>query len=607
MVDSVATLYESTETEFITNGLGSLTDAISCIVTEERNGAFELEMIYPVDGLHANDLIGYYDQNGNYVSTLRRIIYCKTCVNGNKQPFRIYSVSKPINGQVTINAEHISYDLSGIPVSPFTATTAEGALGCLKRYSAIEHNFTFWSDRGGNTEMKVTVPKSCRSLLGGEDGSVLDLYGGEYEFDKFEVKLHNNRGSDRGVTISYGKNLTDLNQEENCANVYTGVYPYWYRDGDDAESSGLVEVDGKIVNVEGTFNFRRILTLDLTSEFDDKPSKSDLKARCETYIKDNNIGVPKVNLNVSFVQLSQSEEYQQYSLLENVYLCDTVSVYFPELGVTNNKIKCIKTVFDVLKDRYESIELGEAKSNLADTVAGQGQTINTEVDGIKSYVDLAVMAATNAITLGIGGYVVMHRSVGADTKSGFPDEILICTETPDIRVSQGMWRWNKGGLAFSDKGYEGPFNAVSITSDGKIHASDITAGSVISSEIKNGNGTFEVTPDGVLTASDGTIAGWEIYPTYLKGGSTTLNKNGTITIGQMSLTDRKISTGGSTLELVAGKGGDMWLDCEDLYIADWTSGTQSWDEGVSESYRIDCHDGETRRLTFVNGICTRFD
>lgn len=474
MVDSVITLFESTETNFTSNGLGSLTDAISCIVTEERNGVFELEMTYPVDGLHANDLIGYYDEDGKYVSSLRRIIYCKTSVLNSKQPFRIYAVSKPINGQVTINAEHISYDLSGIPVTPFTVQNPAEAFLYLKNNSAISHNFTFWTSRNGNSTMSFAVPKSLRSLLGGEDGSVLDHYGGEYEFDKFEVKLHQHRGEDRGVTIRYGKNLTDLKQEENCANVYTGVYPYWYREGDEEESSGLVEVAGKIIDVEGNFNFRRILTLDLTSEFDDKPTPEDLANRCKSYITENNIGVPKVNLEVSFLQLSQSEEYADKALFENVYLCDTVSVYFPELGVTNSKVKCVKTVFNVLKDRYDSIELGEPSSNLANTVAGQGQTIKTEVDGMRTFMELAITAATSKITSGLGGYVVMHHSGASDAKSGYPDEILICSTSPDIRVAQGMWRWNKEGLAYSPYGYNGPFNKVAITNDGKLLAQNIT-------------------------------------------------------------------------------------------------------------------------------------
>lgn len=461
MVDSVIILYEATETSFTTNGLGYLPDASSCTVTEERNGEFELEMVYPITGKRYSEI------------TLRRIILAKPNPYAEPQPFRIYSMSKPISGLVTINAEHISYDLSGYPVSTFTATSASSAMTLLKSKSAVTHPFTFWTDKTTSAKMEVTAPSSIRSLLGGDEGSILDTYGGEYEFDKFTVKLHANRGKGRGVSIRYGKNLTDLTQEENCSNVYTGAYPYWY-----SEEDGLVEATGKIVNAEGTYSFTRILVLDFSSAFDKKPTAAQLKTAAEQYMSENKVGIPTVSLDVSFASLANTEEYKDIALLETVYLCDTVNVEFPELGVSATA-KCIKTEYDVLTNKYSSIELGEAKSNLASTVAEQSKAI--EAVPTKSFLEQAIDTATQLITGGLGGYVVIHSSTN-DSKH--PDEILIMN-SPDISKATKVWRWNQNGFGYSSTGYNGPYKTA-ITMNGAIVADFITAGTMQGNIIKAG-------------------------------------------------------------------------------------------------------------------------
>lgn len=460
MVDAMITLFESTEKEFETNGLGSLPDAISCEVTEERNGEFELEMTYPINGKRYSDL------------SLRRFILAKPNPYSEPQPFRIYAISKPIGGIVTVNAEHVSYDLTGIPVAPFSADAASNVFVKMKAAASVDCPFTFWTDKTTKATMKVVKPSSIRSLLGGVEGSILDVYGGEYEFDKFTVKLHNNRGANRGVSIRYGKNLTDLKQEENCSAVYTGVYPFWY-----SEDDGLVTLSEKIVEAEGTYNFTRIYPLDLSSEWQEKPAESDLRDRAKAYIKNNDIGIPKVSLDVSFVQLSQSEEYKDISLLEDVYLCDTVNVEFPELGVSATA-RCNKTVFDVLTNKYTKIELGDAKSNLASTITEQSKEIAETPT--KNFLEQAIERATQLITGGLGGYVIIHSSTGGK----HPDEILIM-DTDDIKTAKNVWRWNKGGLGYSNKGYEGPFETA-ITAGGEIVANFITAGEFDGSLIKAG-------------------------------------------------------------------------------------------------------------------------
>ena len=275
-----------------------------------------------------------------------------------------------MNGIVTVLAEHISYDLSGIPVRPFSASTASSALIGLKNNAVVNCPFDFWTDKTTQANFKVSVPASIRSRLGGVAGSILDVYGGEYEFDNYTVKLHNNRGMNRGVSIRYGKNLTDIQQDQNCSNVATGVYPYWV----DSDGAVLVELPEKIVNAPGTYNFVKIRTLDLSSEFETRPTVEQLRNKTERYINANEIGVPRVSLTVSFAQLDQSDEYKHLKLLERVSLFDTVNVEFPALGVSATA-KAVKMVYDVLADRVESATLGSVRANIADTVASQSVQI----------------------------------------------------------------------------------------------------------------------------------------------------------------------------------------------------------------------------------------
>lgn len=460
MVDTMITLYESIETSFTTNGLGALRDAILCYVSEERNGEFELEMEYPITGIRYKEL------------QLRRIIMAKPNPYSDPQPFRIYAITKPINGIVTINAAHISYDMSGYPVGEFVSNSSQTIFLEMENASVIPCPFSFSTDIMASVDMRVSKPLSMRSLLGGVDGSILDVYGGEYEFDKFNVKLWNERGADRGVSIRYGKNLTDLKQEENCNSVYTGVYPFWY-----SEEYGLIQLDELIVKAPGTYNFTRIYILDLSQEWQEKPTPNQLRKKTESYIKEHHIGVPEVSLTVSFAQLSQGTEYAKFALLEDVHLCDTVRVEFPELNVSA-MAKCIKTTYDAISNKYVSIELGESRTNLASTISDQKKAISGTIT--KTFMQQAIENATKLISGGLGGYVIMRSSTGGE----HPDEILIM-DTDDIATAKKVWRWNKGGLGYSSTGYNGPF-ALAMTQDGQIVADFVKTGTMSANRINGG-------------------------------------------------------------------------------------------------------------------------
>ena len=453
-------LFPSTATEFKTQGLGALSDAISCTVTEERNGIFELEMEYPMTGLHFGEIAD------------RCIILAIPSPYRLPQPFRIYRITKPLNGICTIYAQHITYDLSGVPLNPFTAASAPAAMAGLQSNTAIESPFAFWTNKTTTAGFAVTVPSSTRSVLGGRAGSILDVYGGEYEWDNFTVKLHAQRGQDNGVVIRYGKNLTDLEQDRNISNVATGIYPYWTdMDGN------LVTCNPKVIPAPGTYNFTRVIPVDFSQDFKEKPTPEQLQERGEGYVNSNNIGVPSVSLSVNFAQLEQTEEYKHLALLEKCDLCDIVAVQFEDLGV-DAKAKIVKIKTNVLLEKYISTEIGDVRSNIADSILGQQQEISkkpssSQVEWIADQIAATIMGAK-------GGAVRL-----LDTNDdGMPDTLFIA-DNPVPEKAKKVWRFNFEGWGASSTGYNGPFTmAASI--DFGLYADFITAGVINAALVKAG-------------------------------------------------------------------------------------------------------------------------
>lgn len=333
------------------NGLGLLGDAVSCLVTREADRSFELELEYPVDGVHFGELSG------------RRLLVCPAEPGGAAQPFRIYSVSTPMGGIVTVRARHVSYDLMGYPVSPFTAASASAAVAALTGSCPVQAPFAFRVEGtfSGTEELKIEEPTDIWTLMGDGDKSIRGVYGGHWELDGWTVTLCADPGQNRHVTIRYGKNLTDLTHEENLEDTWTGVYPYYTRGQDQAP----VTVSGLIVYPEGvTPDYVRIMPLSLNSEFEEEPTEAELRAKAQEYILENRLWEPKINLEASFEPLQRSGEYENVAALERVRLFDTVEVYHPGLGVYATK-QIYKTVYDVLLEQYDSVTLGEEIGDLA--------------------------------------------------------------------------------------------------------------------------------------------------------------------------------------------------------------------------------------------------
>lgn len=436
-------LFAENSTVFTSNGVGRLSDAFSCSVVEERNGQYELQMSYPMTGAHYSDI------------GIRSIIVVKPSANASLQAFRVYMISKPINGKVTINAQHISYDLTKNVTMPFSVTAASTAcnttLQGLKTNAVETCPFTFWTDVDTVASYYQKVPASIRQRLGGVEGSVLDQFGGEYEWDNWTVKLHKTRGSEKNITLRYGKNITDLNQEENIANTVTGVVPYWINT-DGTESVTLTEKAVYSPNASA-YSTHLTVPLDLSGEFENKPTETQLRNKATVYVNQSGFGLPKVSIKVSFINLADTEEYKDILPLQECSLCDTIKVQFERLGI-DTTAKVVKTEYDVLAERYNSIEIGSLKSTLATTIndmnASMAQSIEESDRRIFADTSDLVDNATAWLTSS-GGYVVAVKNTDGSWKE------LLFLDNRDITLARNVLRINENGIGFSSNGVGGPY------------------------------------------------------------------------------------------------------------------------------------------------------
>ncbi|MCC8075276.1 MAG: phage tail protein [Clostridiales bacterium] len=337
-------LYSATETAFTTNGIGKLADCISCQVTEKRNSSYELKLTYPTDGIHADSL-----QKGC-------VIVAKPSVATEPQPFRIYKVVTNAAGTLEVAARHVSYQLNYITASTVYGASCLSAILSLKTNATTTCDFTFSTDIESDTALSISEPNSLRNCLGGIDGSILDTYGGEFEWDWYNVILHKARGSDNNVRIVYGKNLVDLTMTEDAGDVITGIHPFWK--GMDGDDEVYVELPEKLVLAEGATEYR-IRVLDCSTVFEEQPSETELRAYAESYLESTSYTTPDVDIEINFAQLWQTPDYAGIAAAEQVSLCDTVHVYIAKLGLEVSS-KVTETVYDTLLERYESITLSNS-------------------------------------------------------------------------------------------------------------------------------------------------------------------------------------------------------------------------------------------------------
>lgn len=454
-------------------GLGSLTDCLSCEVTEERNGAYELTLTYAASGIHAEDI------------QVNRFIKVKPNFTDDPQLFRIYKVGKTMNGRFSVSAQHVSYDLSGKLIKSGSAGSCLAACALLE---AEAGDFTISTDKNLAATFTITEPSSVRSWFGGKEGSILDVYGpGEWRYDNYDISFLSSRGQDRGVVIRYGKNLTELNQDLSMENLVTSVLPY-YIDQDGNKTIGTAVPTGLVLDVE------RDLAVDFSDRIDPEsqtPIATQLQNLATSYVNNNNLTTPLNNITLNFVQLGE--------LAERVDLCDTVHIYYEALGISATA-KCIAVTWDALAERYVSTTFGDAKTNITDTIITVSKESKNAVT--RSVMAEAIANATALITGNLGGYVILHDT----NNDGEPDEILIMN-TADINTATKVWRWNKNGLGYSSNGYAGTYG-LAMTADGAIVADFITTGTLTANIIKAGilediahNSYFNLTTGAALMTS----------------------------------------------------------------------------------------------------------
>lgn len=474
------------------NGLGRL-ECLSAEVNEEANGVFTAELVYPVTGEHFKDL------------HIGGIVKLKANDTADLQMFRINKITKPLNGMIEIQCNHISYDLSKTSVLPFKATGAASAMSGIKSHMVSKDSYPFnlVTDLTNTTsKFKLDVPQSVRACLGGVEGSMLDVFGGEYEWDNLTVRQRAHRGADNGVRIAYGKNLTDIEQEESIEAMYTAVMPYASEQGGSGDSATIC---GDLQTIVAAAQ-PKILNLDLSDEFgdDETITKAKVNAKAQAYINANHLNQPSVSIDVEFVPLWQTEQYKSVAALERVSLFDTVHVYFEPLGIEASA-RVTEYEYDVLKERYIKIHLGNVKSSLASTIAQTQKSVDTQTVQLKSFMDEAIRKNTEMMTGVTGGHLYVVR----DADGKITEQYWL--DTDSIETAVNVRRENLNGIAFSHNGINGPFEsawlqdgtftaefmqALQINADqitgGTIDAVNINGSNITGSNFESNNGVYNL-------------------------------------------------------------------------------------------------------------------
>ena len=440
-------VYDSKGIDFSKNGLIVLSDCISCNINEELNGLYELELEYPLD------------ENGKWKQLLEGNI-----IKADSQLFRIYHKIKTLN-IIKVNCRHIYYDLLDNFLEDITLTNINGAgaLDLMLTNTQYAHSFTSLSDVSILAN-KQFIRKNVVESIMGTDGLINNI-GGELVRDNFNIKLLGTRGLDRGVLVAYGKNVQGIEETLDTDGICTRLMPV----GKDGLLLTEKYIDSPYIN---NFSHPKIKVVELS----DYETEGTLRVAGQEYMANNKIDIPQFNYKIDFLELSKTEEYKNYAVLERVYLGDTVTIKHNRLDI-NLKAKVIKITKNILTDRIEKIELGSFKDNIATTINNSIQEVKQDIVQVKSDYQKAIEDTTALITGSTGGNLIIKRNA-----EGQPVEIDVMDTISELTCSN-VWRWNLDGFAHSSSGFAGPFT-VGITADGHILGELITALSISASQIK---------------------------------------------------------------------------------------------------------------------------
>jgi len=359
-------LYRADERSFRTFGLGEISDAYKVTVTRERNGNYDLYIKYPV--------------NGHFASVFKVEMKIKSDAGKRTkwQTFEINRIVKDSSEHIEIYARHISMRTSDIALKPIVKASnvnAEAALRLWKENLVGDDVFDVSSDIQtlGNISWEVDKVGSARKALGGVSGSILDVFGGEFEFDNNLIILHKQMGRKAPTVLEYGRNLLSVEEESLLDGNYTSIYPFArYTPNGEESHEVLVTLPEHIIDSPylRLYAQRRISLVDFSSKFDDKhpPTAEKLRSLGQSYIKTNNIGAPKISTEVSYVDLSHTLDYQDFGVMEEVELCDIIPLYYPQFDITTTTEKVVKVVYDVYTDSNEEITLGTIGQSLSSSM-----------------------------------------------------------------------------------------------------------------------------------------------------------------------------------------------------------------------------------------------
>ena len=377
-------LYKANETNFEHLGVSVLSDASKCYVSREKNGIYILEFDYPV--------------NGKDVDKIKEGMYIKSDAGyrTKNQRFVISKITKTQN-EFKIYCQHISQVKTTMnAIRPDITVTSVSAIGALRawRDNLLDSREEFFvqSDIGtlNSTTWKVENIENARDALGGKAGSILDVWGGEYEFDNLNITLHKSMGIDNPTIIAYGKNLLDLEQEQSILETYTSVFPFkkYIDDNNREQLITLPEIllDSTHLN---KFTHRRILKVDFSSD-ENLKTVEQLRSKAKSYIKSNNVGVPKTNLKINYQDLSKVEGVFDNPALEQIDLCDRLKVYYNELGILNENAKVVKVIWDVILEENHEIEVGDSRSSFTDSTSAKLESLQVQNDSVLARINALV-------------------------------------------------------------------------------------------------------------------------------------------------------------------------------------------------------------------------
>jgi len=491
-------LFPKGTTTFNNEGLGRLSEAISAHALTVINSTYEIDMIYPVDGVHFSEI-----EEGS-------IILAPHDESGTLEPYEVYAISRPMNGKVVINAWHISYQLRGIVAKPFTGQSLYSGLSALKQACMTTNNFTFSTTRAVSSPITTTVPMAVRSALGGVEGSFLDVYGGEWDFTGFNCILKNRLGQDTDIHIKYGINLMDATKKTTINSFWTGVVPYWTSDAGNVYYNGVIWSE-----YADTLGFHVSIPADCTGDFETEPTQAQMLTWGQTYIANNAKSQIPTSIDVSFAALWQTEEYKDIAALQRLALGDTVTIEYKALGIENTA-RIVSTDYDILNERYSKMTIGQVRANIAQKLSDDVKEVTKNLPS-KDWFEQRLAEDAALITGNSGGYIVLNRDV-----DGHPQELLVM-DTPSMTTATNVIRMNQGGIGFSNNGYSGTYNSVwtiNGTFDAgminviNLNASNINTGTLSACDINIGDGSFVVTEDGAVQMATTYTDDEEPQPVY---------------------------------------------------------------------------------------------